>query len=60
MLMFVLYFEAAKEVYHLILSKTFLTRSVDIVPYCDVITTCNIFILQWLFSSPNLYCLEMI
>jgi len=41
MLMFVLDF----DVYHLILGKTFLLRSVDIIPYFDVITTCNIFIL---------------
>ena len=39
MLMFVLYFEAAvsEKYFHLILGKTFLLRSVCIIPYCDVI-----------------------
>ena len=51
--MFVLDFEAAVSEKYLLfvilylknLSKTFLMRSVVIIPYCDVITTCNIFIL---------------
>ena len=42
--MFVLYFEAAVSEKYLMYIILYLV-SVAIIPYCDVITTCNIFIL---------------